>query len=229
MVGAKKTISHSPILLILLVLSLLCNAVLVFQNRQKPATGVLVVGVLDGDTLVLDGKTKVRLRESDAPEITNCGGEEAKRYLENMVVGKRVRIDEQVGDVYGRAIALVYAGDTLINEEMLKKGWSRYHHDVSSKAVVLKKSADEAKEKNIGIYGLCQSKVNQENPNCVIKGNIDKNSNARNYYVPGCAQYEFTIVEKDMGENWFCTEGDAREAGFTKAKTCLLRIIYLLL
>jgi micrococcal nuclease len=122
--------------------------------------------------------------------------------------------------VYGRAIALVYVNNTLVNEEMLAKGLSRYHHDVSSRADVLKKAADEAKEKNLGIYSVCQSKENREHPDCVIKGNIDKNSDARNYYLPGCAQYEFTVVEKDMGEDWFCSEKEAQAAGFQKAKTC---------
>ncbi|MFH0762508.1 MAG: hypothetical protein V1925_01290, partial [Candidatus Omnitrophota bacterium] len=58
------------------------------------------------------------------------------------------------------------------------------------------------------------------NPKCVIKGNYDKNSSLSNYYFPGCPQYEFTIVEKDLGENWFCTEKEAQAAGFTKAKNC---------
>jgi len=91
---------------------------------------------------------------------------------------------------------------------------------VSSKADVLKKSAGSAKEGNTGLYKLCQSKENLEHPECVIKGNIDKNSDARNYYLPGCAQYEFTVVEKDIGEDWFCSEKEAQKAGFVKAKTC---------
>jgi hypothetical protein len=28
------------------------------------------------------------------------------------------------------------------------------------------------------------------------------------------------IVEKDLGEDWFCTEKEAIKAGFTKASNC---------
>jgi hypothetical protein len=33
-------------------------------------------------------------------------------------------------------------------------------------------------------------------------------------------QYETAIVQEDKGEKWFCTEAEAKKAGFTKAKTC---------
>ena len=28
------------------------------------------------------------------------------------------------------------------------------------------------------------------------------------------------IVEEDIGESWFCTEAEARKAGYVKSKTC---------
>lgn len=78
-----------------------------------------------------------------------------------------------------------------------------------------------AREKGLGIFSsLCRQMENPDDPKCNIKGNIDKNSSARKYYFPGCAQYEFTIVEKDIGEEWFCTENEARQKDFIKAETC---------
>ena len=75
--------------------------------------------------------------------------------------------------------------------------------------------------KKIGIYSpKCSQTTNPDNPNCNIKANIDKNSDRKNYYFPGCPQYEFTIVEKDTGENWFCSEAEAAAAGFTRALNC---------
>lgn len=61
---------------------------------------------------------------------------------------------------------------------------------------------------------------NLENPKCIIKGNLDLNSGRKIYYFPGCSQYKFTIIEKDIGEDWFCTEKEAQEAGFVRSKTC---------
>ncbi len=204
----------------ILSISILLNIVLLFQNKFPTASGVQVIGVIDGDTLVLEGKSKIRLRMADAPEVKNCGGVEAKNLLEKLVVGKRVRIDEQIPDQYGRGMALVYVGTILINNEMLKSGWAKYHHDTTSATEQLKITSTQAKASKVGIYGICQSKDTPDTQGCVIKGNIDDNSDRRNYYTPDCAQYKFTVVEKDMGEGWFCTEKEAVSAGFTKAKTC---------
>ena len=179
-----------------------------------------VIGVVDGDTLVLEGKVRVRLRHVDAPELKYCGGSEAKKALERLVVGKNVLLEEQIPDQYGRSMALIYNGNTLVNKELLKTGWVRYHHDKTTVTSKLKEVSDLAKKQKSGIYGKCQSKDNTQNPACNIKGNIDKGNNAKRYYVPGCTQYSFTIVEKDVGEEWFCSEKDAQSKGFQKAATC---------
>jgi len=203
----------------MLVVSAALNIFLLFRG-QSVSSGVNVIGVIDGDTIVLEGKSRVRLRYIDAPEKGLCGYDQATRELKKLALGKSVRIEETIPDQYGRGMALVYAGNTLINREMLAGGWARYHHDITSKTDELKAAADAAKNEPRGIYRMCQSKDVPDTPSCIIKGNIDKNSNARTYYLPDCAQYKFTVVEKDMGENWFCTEKEALAAGFTKAKTC---------
>lgn len=190
------------------------------QNTSYSPDGVTVIAVLDGDTIVLEGDVRVRLRDVDAPELEFCGGEESKELLEKLVKDKSVVIKEKISDQWGRPMGLIYQGNTLVNAEMLEKGWVRYHHDQGSVAKELKEIADKAKSEELGIYSKCMQKENLENPSCNIKGNIDKNSDNRLYYLPGCAQYNFTIVEKDLGEEWFCTEKEAIDAGFTKAKTC---------
>lgn len=200
-----------------LVVSVLLNIFLLIYKPNTP--GVKVIGVIDGDTVVLEGKSRVRLRYIDAPEKGLCGFDEASKALEELVVGKSVRIEETIPDQYGRGMALVYAGNTFINQKMIESGWVRYHHDTTSKTDDIKEASDKAKAKKLGVYGTCQSDT-PEDPKCIIKGNIDDNSTRRNYYLPTCAQYKFTIVEKDMGEGWFCTEKEAVAAGFTRAKTC---------
>lgn len=204
---------------LLLVSSLILN-VFLLSTRNQNKNEVEVIGVVDGDTLVLEGKVRVRMRHVDAPELEFCGGEEAKDALEKLVVRKRVRLEEQIPDQYGRSMALIYSGNTLINKELLATGWVRYHHDVTTATDKLKQEVEEVKNKQLGIYGKCHSKVNTSNPRCNIKGNIDKGNNVKRYYVPGCAQYAFTVVEKDVGEEWFCTEKQARDAGYKLAETC---------
>lgn len=202
-----------------LIISVLLNMFLYSRNQR---TGIPVIGVIDGDTIVLAGKTRVRLRYVDAPESGRCGSTQATKELERLTLGKKVRIDQLIPDQYGRGMALVYTGHLLINEEMVASGWVRYHEDTTEKTEEIKLISQAAKEQRRGVYALCQSTMNAKNPDCPIKGNIDKNksSNNKKYYLPGCVQYPFTIVEEDMGEGWFCTEKEAHDAGFIKAETC---------
>jgi len=205
---------------ILLISSLVTNFILL-QKNQKLGTGIKVIGVIDGDTLVLDGKVRLRLRHLDAPELEFCGGNEAKDLLESLVKDKKVVLEEYILDQQGRPMALIYVDSKLVNQELLESGWARYHSDKTSRTEELKQVADEAKDSKRGLFGpQCYQTENLEKPECNIKGNIDKNTKTRLYYYPGCAQYEFAIVEKDIGEDWFCTEREAKEAGFEKAKTC---------
>jgi len=205
---------------ILLILSLLLNFFLL-SELKKGKEGIKVLGVIDGDTLVLEGKTRLRLRCVDAPSIEFCGGPEAKKALEELVSGKKVLVKEKIIDVKGRPMALVYVNGILVNQEILKAGWGRFHSDNVSVREELKTTSERARKHSLGIFSeKCRQRENPDNPECNIKGNIDKSENTRLYYYPGCAQYDFTIVEKDIGEKWFCTEEEAKTAGFTKAKTC---------
>ena len=104
---------------------------------------------------------------------------------------------------------------------MLESGWVRYHSDSTSKRESIQSAANTAKDNRLGIFSpQCYQKENPDNPKCNLKANIDKSTKVKKYYLPNCAQYQFTIVEKDIGEAWFCTEAEAQSAGFTKAATC---------
>ncbi len=48
---------------------------------------------------------------------------------------------------------------------------------------------------------------------CDIKGNIN-GKGAKIYHVPGEANYEATRIDTARGERWFCTEEEARAAGW---------------
>jgi len=53
---------------------------------------------------------------------------------------------------------------------------------------------------------------------CDIKGNISINTGERIYHVPGQEHYDETIIRPEYGERWFCTEAEARAAGWRKAR-----------
>jgi len=52
---------------------------------------------------------------------------------------------------------------------------------------------------------------------CAIKGNVT-NSGKKIYHVPGQRYYKATKISHKRGERWFCTERDARKAGWRKSK-----------
>jgi len=212
------------LIVILFIPSILINIFLGYKTfSQKKANLVKVIGIIDGDTVVLENKTRLRLRHVDAPELVNCGGEQAKQFISSSVNGKLITIEEQIPDQMGRAMALIYVDSILVNEQLLKAGWVRYHSDQTTKTPLLKKVADEAKANKLGIFStLCLQEKNLDNPNCIIKGNLEnkRTSGRKLYYLPNCAQYKFVLVEKDLGESWFCTEKEALAAGYIKAGTC---------
>jgi len=52
---------------------------------------------------------------------------------------------------------------------------------------------------------------------CEIKGNVGA-SGERIFHVRGQRYYSRTIVSTSNGERWFCSEKEARVAGWRKAK-----------
>ncbi len=53
---------------------------------------------------------------------------------------------------------------------------------------------------------------------CDIKGNVSISSGERIYHVPGQRYYLDTKIDARYGERWFCSEADARAAGWRKSR-----------
>jgi hypothetical protein len=53
---------------------------------------------------------------------------------------------------------------------------------------------------------------------CTIKGNISVNTGERIYHVPGGRWYDQTNIDPPRGERWFCSEDEARTAGWRRAR-----------
>jgi hypothetical protein len=74
--------------------------------------------------------------------------------------------------------------------------------------------ADDLKATSIGSYA-----IGEVSPSCRIKGNVSINTGERIYHLPGQEHYDETIISTDYGERWFCSEDEARAAGWRKAKS----------
>lgn len=118
---------------------------------------VHVVGVQDGDTITVLTANKdsyrVRLVEIDAPESGQPYGARAKQALSGLVFDKRVVIDVQGTDTYGRRLGRVSLGNLDVNAEMIRTGhaWA-YRAYLTDEALLTLE--DEARQQKRGLWSL---------------------------------------------------------------------------
>jgi micrococcal nuclease len=95
-----------------------------------------VVRVVDGDTIYVqlgDRVEKIRYIGVNTPEIHHPtkgeepGGREAAAVNRRLVGGRHVRLelDVRMRDRYGRLLAYVWVGDTMINAELVRQGFAQ--------------------------------------------------------------------------------------------------------
>lgn len=123
-----------------------------------------VIAVIDGDTIVVseDGESfTVRMIGIDTPEKGECGYQEAKDYLKEIITEKvhlsYDRNKEKEG-YYWRQLMYVSGFQTDFNKEMILAGWAeenaygsfytRHRNYLSAQR--------KAQEENLGIWKLCE-------------------------------------------------------------------------
>jgi len=102
-------------------------ALLPLLGCTSPPQEALVTRVIDGDTIVIEGGYRVRYIGIDTPETypeAKAFGAEAWQANRELVEGKRVRLEKDVSetDKYGRLLRYVYAGDIMVNAELVRNG-----------------------------------------------------------------------------------------------------------
>lgn len=222
------------ILLVFLSLSL-CIIVSLREWRRN-----IVSHVIDGDTFTLQDGRRIRLLGVNAPEKGLCMADRATARLTNLVEGKHVRLKEQTMDTYGRIMASViadesfyqwmkyvyhrflkrddYKGFAMINRVMVEEGLGKYTFSSSQYEKVLSGAHEIARTRQLGIYSSVCRQMESPIRDCVVKGNVRDGQKV--YHVPGCFNYNDTIIDTSFGDQWFCTEVAATEAGFVKAPNC---------
>ena len=206
-------------ILLLLLASLLANIFFV----AKTIPNYIVNNVIDGDTFILKNGERIRLLGVNAPELGKCGSTESKSLLTKLINNKLVRITETSRDYYGRLMGLIYIGAKPVNTEIIKQGWGRPDYTKNSQNEKMKTAYKDAKEQKRGIHSeLCKHVApTPPSPNCTIKGNIDLATWSHLYHLPACRHYNQIVLDEDIGEQFFCSEKEAQNAGFTLAPDCL--------
>jgi micrococcal nuclease len=109
---------------------------LVLASASAQTDDCAVVHVVDGDTIHVQCVArveKVRYIGMDAPEIhhpiwgAEPGGREAAALNRRLVGGRHVRLelDVRARDQYGRLLAYVWAGDLMVNAEVVRLGYAQ--------------------------------------------------------------------------------------------------------
>lgn len=180
-----------------------------------------VLRVIDGDTFETTEHQKIRLSGVEAPELDLCGGTDSKLALEKLILGKRLMVKVLFNDRYKRLVSRVFIQETDVNLAMIASGNAYISRADPEDRPELINAIRIAREQKIGIFGpTCNQASNTQNPKCVIKANISQSYGDRLYRFPGCKEYNNTMVQLYLGENWFCTEQEAIKAGFTKGSDC---------
>ena len=197
--------------------------------------------VTDGDSLEI-GATHLRLFGVDAPEgrqsCKRAGrdwacGDEAARKLRGLVGNATIVCTQRDVDDYERVVAVCRNGRVDLAAEMARAGlavaylrYSRDYVDEENEARAARRGLwagefarpeefrrEERRESVAPVAEPRQRAAASPRDGCYIKGNINGDGE-RIYHTPDSPTYGPTQIDEDRGERWFCTEAEARAAGW---------------
>jgi endonuclease YncB( thermonuclease family) len=122
--------------------------------RSAPQFSGQVVGVVDGDTLVvLDGRReqRVRLIGIDAPEGRQAYGSQSKQHLSRLAFGRTATVIVQGSDRYGRTLGQVLVDGVDVGLEQVRAGMA-WHYVRYSTDPGIAKAELEARGGGRGIW-----------------------------------------------------------------------------
>jgi endonuclease YncB( thermonuclease family) len=215
-------------------------------TASNPSTLVGRASVIDGDTIEIHGE-RIRFNGIDAPESAQtcedgngnpyrCGARVADAVDQFLKASSPTRCEFVERDRYGRFVGNCFRADgTSVQAALVRNGWAMDWPRYSDGAYASEQAA--ARSERIGIWAgtvqppwewrADQRQVRQPDVapligtstsgSCRIKGNIASDGE-RIYHVPGQEYYAKTRISKGKGERWFCSEADARAAGWRAAQ-----------
>lgn len=213
------------------------------SSPARPAFSVTAPArVVDGDTLDLGLAENVRPMDFDAPEsrqtCRDAGGRgypcgrRAATFARDLIAGRPVTCTgDGSRDRYGRPLAICRVDGVDIGAQMVRAGWAlaatrfsdRYEADERA-AVAARAGMHAGSFEPPWTWRAMQRAAERTaaearapaDPDCRIKGNISRNG--RLYHLPRWRSWPKTRIDEAKGERWFCSEAEARAAGWRPAR-----------
>jgi endonuclease YncB( thermonuclease family) len=192
---------------------------------------------IDGDSFEI-GAVGVRLFGVDAPEgrqsCTRDGrdwscGAAAAAELRRLVGSRDVTCERRDEDTYGRIVSVCRVGTTDLGAAMVRAGLAVAYRRFSDGYVDEEREARSARRGIwAGEFTTPETYRNEQRDapreraapaqqsqrdGCYIKGNVNGDGE-HIYHTPDSPTYRDTQIDEAKGERWFCTEADARAAGW---------------
>ena len=198
-----------------------------------PAAAQTVSGparVIDGDTVEVAGVT-IRLHGIDAPEMSQTCRRDGRNWAcgvwsRDMLAGLArggLRCEGRERDRYGRLVATCTGAAGDVAAGMVARGAAFAYRQYSLDYVDAEKRAavagiglwDGEAERPDAVRAAGRAAPQAAPADCAIKGNIS--SRGRIYHLPGSRSWADTRIDTSAGERWFCSEAEARAAGWRRA------------
>ena len=236
----------APIVRTLLLAALLCATPASYQPALASQADQSLAGpsvrVIDGDTLEIDGHT-VQLYGIDAPELGQycqrssdlwACGMEAALFLQKTVTFEGPPIecapwDEEPADNGGSGlvIGVCQIGPKVVGLTMVQNGYAVALPDSFPDYKEAEKQARQAK---LGLWQSdfvppwqwregegAEARSSDWVRRCNVKGALGPAGEAI-YYVPTDREYDDVAIDAARGEQMFCSDEEARAAGWTRPK-----------
>lgn len=215
-------------------------------TRQAPAPIEGRATVVDGDTIEISGQ-RIRFNGIDAPEGQQycddargfeyaCGRKSANALDGFLSASRPTNCTFVTWDQYDRYVGDCRRADgRSVQAWLVENGhaldWPRYSSGAYAGQQEKAKQARRgvwqgnftepwdwrAEQRNIDPAAAPVPLMQTGSSGCNIKGNIS-NKGERIYHVPGQKFYAKTKVSENKGERWFCSEAEARAAGWRRSK-----------
>lgn len=218
---------------------ILALAILAMAGSPSGAQSDIVgVALADDEGTFGIGATKIRLFGIDTLEsgqscraegVTWPCGKTAWRVFRDLVHGRELTCRPNGPGTFGWLVATCHLpGGEDIASWMIRRGWGLAYRRFSGDRYVA--DEDMGRSLRLGIWEgefvtpwnwRRGKRLATDGPHvpsdCFIKGKIAAGGE-RTYHVRGQPDYARTIIDTTRNERWFCTEAEARAAGWRKAK-----------